>query len=132
MIRQLNPITFQEFGIILPERPDSANFPRPQGAQQLKLTQGSLPVYRAGSETWLYSRSGMTVLAVRQPHGEFHHFYLDKPLLLREDMEFCLIPLADKSTAEISCEKPPLTVEIRPWTESLQLSHRFRVTSCRI
>ena len=129
MIRQLNPITFQQFGIILPERPDSTNAAPLRGMQQLKLTQGSLPVYRAKCETWLYSRSGMTVLAVRQTGEDFHHFYLDKPLLLREGMEFCLIPLADKASAEISCEIPPITVEIRPWTESLQLSHRFRVES---
>ena len=39
MIQQLNPITFQNFGTILPERPDSTNVSQRQNLQQLKLTQ---------------------------------------------------------------------------------------------
>lgn len=129
MIRQLNPITFQQFGTILPERPGSTDAARRERVQQLKLTQGPLPIYRAESETWLYSRSGMTVLAVRLARGDFHHFYLDKPLFLRVGMEFCLIPLSDRSSAEMSCEIKPTTLELCPWIETLQLRHRFRVES---
>ena len=129
MIRQLNPITFQSFGTILSERPDSISAIPPQGLQQLKLTQGTLPVYQADAETWLYSRSGMTVLAVRQDGESFYHFYLDKPLLLKVGVQFCLVPLANTSTAEMSCNLPVRTVEFCPWVESLQLQHRFRVES---
>ena len=129
MIRQLNPITFQSFGTILPERPDSTNAAQPQALQQLKLTQGTLPVYQSQGETWLYSRSGMTVLAVRHEGDDFYHFYLDKPILLRAGVQFCLVPLANTSTAEMSCDRPVQTVEFCPWTESLQLRHRFRVES---
>ena len=130
MIRQLSPITFQEFGTILPERPDSANIsPVSPGYRQLKLTQGTLPVYRAESETWLYSRGGMTVLGARKDEGDFSYFYLDKPILLREGMCFCLIPLAKETSAEISCAKEPTVAEFCPWTERLQLRHRFRVDS---
>lgn len=129
MIRQLNPITFQDFGTILPERPDSTAPVHRQGLQHLKLTQGLLPVYRAEGETWLYSRSGMTVLAVRQDGEDFYHFYLDKPLLLRAGVQFCLVPLANNATAEMSCDQPPIALELCPWMESLQLRHRFRVES---
>ena len=129
MIRQLNPITFQDFGTILPERPDSTNATQRPGLQQLKLTQGKLPVYQAQGETWLYSRSGMTVLAVRREGENFYHFYLDKPILLRAGVQFCLVPLANTSSAEMSCDSPVQTVEFCPWTESLQLHHRFRVQS---
>jgi len=129
MIKQLNPITFQDFGTILPERPDSTNAAQRQGLQQLKLTQDTLPVYQAQGETWLYSRSGMTVLAVRQDGEDFYHFYLDKPILLRAGVQFCLVPLANSSTAEMSCDRPVQTVGFCPWTESLHLRHRFRVQS---
>ena len=129
MIRQLNPITFQDFGTILPERPDSTNATQRPGLQQMKLTQGKLPVYQAQGETWLYSRSGMTVLAVRREGENFYHFYLDKPILLRAGVQFCLVPLANTSSAEMSCDSPVQTVEFCPWTESLQLHHRFRVQS---
>ena len=129
MIRQLNPITFQDFGTILPERPDSTDTAQRQGLQQLKLTQGTLPVYQADAQTWLYSRSGMTVLAVRRNGDDFYHFYLDKPILLRAGVQFCLVPLASTSTAEMSCDQSPTVLELCPWTESLQLRHRFRVES---
>ena len=129
MLHQLNPFTFQEFGTVLPERPDSTDTAHRQDLRQLKLSQGPLPVYRAESETWLYSRSGMTALAVRRAGEPFYHFYLDKPLLLRAGMEFCLIPLAANSSALMSCEQDPATVEFCPWTESLQMRHRFRVES---
>ena len=129
MIRQLNPITFQNFGTILSERPDNTSAIPPKNLQQLNLTQGTLPVYQAEGETWLYSRSGMTVLAVRQNGDDFYHFYLDKPLLLKAGVQFCLIPLANNATAEMSCVSPIQTVEFCPWTESLQLRHRFRVES---
>ncbi len=129
MIRQLNPITFQEFGTILPERPESTDSAQQPGAEHLKLTKGPIPVRRTQGETWLYSRSGMTVLAVRHSGTDFSHFYLDKPLLLRRGIEFCLIPLADTSSAEISCGAAPDPVGYCPWIESLQLQHRFRVES---
>lgn len=129
MIQQLNPITFQNFGTILSERPGSTSTIAPQNLQQLKLKQGTLPVYQADAETWLYSRSGMTVLAVRREDEDFYLFYLDKPLLLKANVQFCLIPLANTSTAEMSCNLPIKTVEFCPWTKSLHLRHRFRVES---
>ena len=129
MIRQLNPITFQDFGSILPERPDSTQPVSHENLQHLQLTKGTLPVYQADAQTWLYSRSGMTVLAVRRNGDDFYHFYLDKPILLLADVQFCLIPLAENATAEMSCPRPVRTVETCPWTESLQLRHRFRVES---
>jgi AraC-like DNA-binding protein len=129
MIKQLNSITFQQFGTILPERPEHTASVQQPGVQQLKLSQGFLPVYLSRSETWLYSRSGMTVLAVRHSGEDFSHFYLDKPLLLRSGTEFCLIPLADKSSAEMNCEISPDIIQSCPWTQSLQLRHRFRVES---
>ena len=130
MISHLNPMTFQPFGTILPERPESTASPAVgEALHQLRLIKGQLPVYRATCETWLYSRSGMTVLAVREGQGDFSHFYLDKPLLLREGIIFCLVPLAQETSAEMRCTQEPETVEISSWTKSLQLTHRLRVES---
>ena len=126
MIRQLSPMTFQKYGTILPERPDSI---QRRDHRQLLLNQGPLPVYQAGCDTWLYSRGGMTVLGTRQQDEDFSFFYLDKPIVLREGVCFCLIPLAKQTTAQIDSAKEPRTVEICPWTERLQLRHRFRVDS---
>jgi AraC-like DNA-binding protein len=130
MIRQLNPITFQNYGTILPERPDSTDSGTRNGnLRQLQLVQGPLPVYKSTCGTWLYSRGGMTVLAVRKDDGDFSHFYLDKPLVLKEGIIFCLIPLAKQTSAEMACPEEPQALELCSWTESLHLRHRFRVES---
>lgn len=130
MIRHLNPMTFQEYGTILPERPDST---APEGkgdhVRPLNLTQGELPVYRAASDIWLYSPSAMTVLAVRHAGGDFAHFYLDKPVSLGEGVEFCLAPLAKETVAQIAYRKAPDIIGYQSWNASLQLPRRLRVES---
>ena len=111
MIRHLNPMTFQDFGIILPERPDSTD-PAGKGdyTSTLSLTQGQLPIYRASCDTWLYSRSSMTVLAIRIGNEEFHHYYLDKPVSVRAGVCFCLVPLAQEFSMESRAVIPPNAV----------------------
>ena len=130
MIRHLNPMTFQEYGTILPERPDST---APEGkgdhVRPLSLTQGELAVYRASCDTWVYSPSAMTVLGVRHTGGEFAHFYLDKPVSLGEGVEFCLAPLAQETVAQIAYRRAPELMGRTPWNASLQLPRRLRVES---
>lgn len=130
MIRNLNPMSFQDFGTILPERPDSTQL-ETMGShyETLRLTQGLLPVYRSTADTWLYSRSGMTVLAVRQHDEDFRHFYLDKPLCIREGVIFCLVPLAQETAAEMAYTQAPTIIERCAWTESLQVHRQLRVES---
>lgn len=130
MIRHLNPMAFQPYGTILPERPDSTN-PIGKGAHihRLTLKQDDLPVYRAASDIWLYSRSSMTVLAVRSDNEEFHHYYLDKPVSLRAGISFCLVPLVQETSAEMAYDIEPEITGHSPWNSSLQVARRLRVES---
>ena len=130
MIRNLNPMSFQAFGTILPERPDNNDLrARGDHFQALTLTQGLLPVYRASGDTWLYSRSSMTVLAVRKGGENFHHFYLDKPVCIRPSIQFCLVPLTQETNAEMAYTAAPEIIERCAWTESLQIHRSIRVDS---
>ena len=128
MIQHLNPISFQAFGVLLPERPDSTDAAG-KGAhhRSLALLQGELPVYQASSDTWLYSRSGMTVLAVRTGNSEFCHFYLDKPVSLRQGVTFCLVPLLRETSAELACDSLPEVVDRLSWNSSLQTPRKLHV-----
>ena len=130
MIRHLNPMTFQDFGTILPERPDST---APEGKgdvlKKFILTQGQLPVYRTMSDTWLYSPTAMTVLAVRNGEGEYRHFYLDKPVSLRPDVVFCLIPMAKDAAVEIAFMRSPDFVGYNSWNSGLEVVRRLKVES---
>ena len=130
MIHHLNPITFQKFGTLLPERPDSTKaFADQKQLRKLKLVQGPLPVCQTVCDTLLYSRSGMTVLAVRLQEEDYTHFYLDKPVVLRPGVRFCLVPMAQSSSAEMICQQDPQTLEICSWSESFHLKQRLQVES---
>ena len=130
MIRHLNPMTFQEYGTILPERPDSAE-PTGKGdhVRRVFLTQGDLPVYRTLSDTWLYSPKAMTVLAVRKGEEEYRHYYLDKPVSLQADVVFCLIPLGAETTVDIAYTRAPDVIGSSTWTSGLEVVRRLKVES---
>ncbi len=128
MIQHLNPMTFQRFGTILPERPDST-LPQGDHVRRLNLTQDQLPIYRTLGDIWLCGRSSMTVLAVRERNEDFCHFYLDKPVSLREGVEFCLVPLLQQTVAEIAYRKAPEVVGQSSWNSGLQVARRLQVES---
>ena len=129
MIRHLNPMTFQRFGTILPERPDSAvSAGKGEHVRLLELRHGPLPMYRAVSEIWLCGRGAMTVLAVQQEDA-FLHFYLDKPVVLRPGVVFCLVPLAQQTSAEIAYRKAPEIIGHSSRSESLQVARKLRMES---
>jgi AraC-like DNA-binding protein/quercetin dioxygenase-like cupin family protein len=123
-------MTFQDFGTILPERPDSTD-PAGKGDHVCTLTlkQGQLPIYQANCDTWLYSRSSMTVLAVRNGSEEFRHYYLDKPVSIRAGINFCLVPLEQETNAEMAFRTAPEIIGHNSWNSSLQVARRLRVES---
>ncbi len=127
MIRNLNQLNFKGFGTILPERVGV-----PTGSterQELLLTRRSVPIYRAVSEVWLYSSTGMTVLSVSKDTKNFQHYYLDKPVCLDPNVYFCLSPFRqDESKAELSAEVPPEFTGEYHEVNDFQLKHRLWVT----
>ena len=64
MIRNLNQVSFQGFGTILPERARAAKIIDKGDRRTLALEQGNAVVYRAVSEVWLNCGTGMSVLSV--------------------------------------------------------------------
>jgi len=130
MIRHLNPMSFQKYGSILPERSDSTK-PAGQGSciQRVSLGQGQLPVYRSCADTWLYSPSAMTVLAIRDNCAEYRHFYLDKPVSLRKDTVFCLIPLGTEGHVDMAADCLPEVIDYSSWNSGLEVARRLKVES---
>ena len=80
MIRNLNQVSFQEYGRTLPERTAKGRA-REKGIQQeLTLPQHDAVLFRARSEVRLQSLTGLAVLSVSLDGEKYHHFYLDKPV----------------------------------------------------
>jgi len=124
MIRNLNQMTFQGFGTILPERAQS-NRPLDKGTN-LELKQGDTPVFRAASETWLSCGSGMSVLSVSADGESFQHFYLDKTVCIKSQMIFSLTPFKGDSTVSLSARVEPERIGSRDG-DSLRIEHQLRV-----
>lgn len=126
MIRNLNQVSFQGFGTILPERSHSARIADRGNRQLLRLEQPAAPVYRSAGEVWLSCGTGMSVLSVSADGAEFRHFYLDKPVCVRPGVSFSLMPLQGNATAEMAAEFPPEIVGTRGF-DSLRVEKRMQV-----
>ena len=125
MIRNLNQITFQGFGRILPERAQTTK--REDKSTTLHLTQGQATVYRAESEVWMTCGSGMTVLSVSGDGEAFQHFYLDKPLCIRPGVLFSLSAFQGESTALYCSDVPPEPMGKRG-SDNLRVERQVRIS----
>ena len=126
MIRNLNQVSFQGFGTILPERTHTARIAGKGRRQSLRLEGENAPVYRAAEEVWLTCGTGMTVLSVSHDGEGFQHFYLDKPVCVKAGVYFSLMPFHGDATAEMAAETPPQTVGTRG-SDSLRVEKQMRV-----
>ena len=128
MIRNLNQVSFQGFGTILPERAHTAKIIDQGERHTVTLTQDDGAVCRAVSEVWLNCGSGMTILSVSADNAQFQHFYLDKPVCVKNGVYFSLKPVheGETTTAEMAYALPPEEVGKRPYN-SLRVEHQMRV-----
>lgn len=130
MIRNLNQVNFKGFGTILPERAQSARLSDKSGnLQSLSLVPGDAPVYFCSEDCWVCSGSGMTVLSVSRDNKEFLHFYLDKPVQVKQGVYFSLSPFQGSSTAELSVRAPLTSAGTREPGESFQVKNLLKVGS---
>ncbi len=131
MIRHLNPVNFQGFGTILPERKHGA--PASVSTEETLLftlsTQDS-PVYLCAQPVTLYSADGTTILSVSTgADTAFQDFYLDKPVHLRGGIRFSLSALRGTSTARICADAQLENLGSRTRSEDLSIRHLLHVES---
>lgn len=126
MIRNLNPITFRDYGTVLPERREREKDGSECNIRQLRVEGEEAVVYRAASETLLSLGSGMSVLSVSLDGVSFQNFYLDKSVSVRPGILFALTPFIKEAIVAISADTVPIPVSVRPLA-SLRVDHQLRV-----
>ena len=99
MIRNLNAITFQDFGVVLSERPQNAKNIEKEAGTLLKLDGKTAVVYRAVEQTQINCGTAMIVLSVSTDGENFRHFCLDKSVCLKEGIYYTMNPF--EGTAEV-------------------------------
>ena len=125
MIRNLNQVAFQGYGMILSER-SHASVSEIESNYLLELGQGDVTVYRAVSNTRMRVSEGKCVLSVSQDGEDFRQFYLDKPISIHEGVYFILIPFKGEATIAVAAETEPEQVGKRP-CDSVRVDHQIRV-----
>ena len=106
MIRNLNPMTFKNYGTLVPERPQNGKPAHKEGDAHA-LNQEEAVVCRSLTETSLRCSSGKSVLSVSTDGDNFQHFYLDKPVCIHTGVWFYLAPFLGEAAVTVSAAKMP-------------------------
>lgn len=126
MIRNLHPETIRPFGTILHASQKEAW----QGAlSNVVLQPGITQVYQAVADTWLNAESGMTVLSLSDRDEEYHDFYLDKPVVIRQGVWFSLAALDTGTCAQMASSAMPRFVEQRATSDRFFIRSSLQVES---
>ena len=130
MICNLNPLSFKGFGSVSPERATDTVLSKLPKAQELNIRRVDVPIYRAETEIWLQSRSGMVTLSVSKDGAAFQHYYLDKLVCINPGVFYCLSPFQQDHAAVLlySDTLPDRTGEYRP-VGDLHLPQKLWVNS---
>ena len=126
MIRNLNQVTFQGYGTVPSERTQSAKNIDKNAAVTWQLSQSEMVIYRARTETWLSCSSGMSVLFVSLDGENYQHYYLDKPVCIKQNVLFTLSPFMGESSVLLFAQEEPERVGKRE-AASLRVDHQLKV-----
>ena len=128
MIRNLNQVSFQGFGTVPPERTQSAQLFEKSEAVSLTLSQENTIIYCAKADTWVTFDSGISVLSVSHDKENYQHFYLDKPVCIKQGVQFAISPFMGEATAFLYSKEAPEQTGVRS-SDSLRVERQFRVES---
>ena len=126
MIRNLNQMTFREYGAVVPERNRSDKAAEMTQELSLSVDNARTALYIATADTRLRMHSGMSVLSVSLDGEKFENFYLDKSVNLREGVYFAVIPFMRDAVVNMIAAKQPEQAGERP-CDSLRMDRRLRV-----
>ncbi len=107
MIRNLNQVTFQNFGTVPPERAQNIKHIDKENAMVLELSMEDATVYRAKSDTWLRCSRGKSVLSVSEDGEVFQNYYLDKVACVRPGVLFSLSPFKGEAAVQMYAQEEP-------------------------
>ena len=126
MIQNLNQMSFQGFGTVLPERTQVAQIGELGERKSLQLLCGDGPVFLAEDQTYLACVSGNCVLSVSLDGEDYRHFYLDKLVCVKTGVYFALTAPWSVAGAEYYTQVPPKAIGTRNM-ENLKVERKLKV-----
>ena len=110
MIRNLNAITFREFGAVMSERPQNSKIMEKEAGMLLALDGKHAVVYQAKEQTMVNCGTAMIVLSVSTDGETFWHFCLDKCVSIKEGIFFTLNPFEGSAEVRVYANEEPAVV----------------------
>ena len=126
MIQNLNQMSFQGFGTVLPERTQVTQIGELGERKSLQLNCGDGPVFCAEDQTYLACVSGNCVLSVSLDGEEYRHFYLDKLVCVKTGVYFALTAPWGVAGAEYYTQVSPRAIGTRNM-ENLKVERKLKV-----
>ena len=124
MIRNLGPIAFQDFGVILGEK---QKVPGRGNRLSIPISSGSVSVYQTTADTFMTFESGMPILSVSTDGTSFQDFYLDRPVSLRRGIYFRLAAFQGNAAIQQSAISMPRLLKTGP-AEDFSVKSTARVS----
>ena len=126
MIQNLNQVSFQGFGTVLPERTRTVQQGEDLEQKIVHLTDGDGPVFCAQEDVLLNCNSGSCVLSVSLDDREYRHFYLDKQVWVRKGIYYALNALWGEGTVLMTAKTLPVSVGTHN-VVNMKLERKLRV-----
>ena len=104
MIQNLNQVSFQGFGSVLPERVQNKKNSQQAESRMIHLVCGDGPVFCAESDVILGCGSGSSVLSVSRDGHHYQDYYLDKQVCVHSGIYFALTAPWGEATVEMACK----------------------------
>lgn len=104
MVKNLNALSFAEYGTIRADRTPEDRLPHSVEWRQTILSVGGevTDVYRSDDDACIDYEDGMAVLAVSRDAENYQYFYLDKPVAIRAGVAFSVVPFQDSCTVRLA------------------------------
>ena len=111
MIRNLNAITFRNFGAVHSERPQNTRNLEKEVGTLLALDGKNAMIYRSRSQTHISCGTAMIVLSVSMDGESYWHFCLDKSIDLKPGIYYTMTPFEGQAEVRVSAEEAPEYVD---------------------
>ena len=125
MIQNLNRLSFQPFGTILPEMPESSAWAK--NWCTMELTADSDQVWQAVSDLWLSCDSDMAVLSVSSDGNQFHDFYLDKSVKIFAGIYYSVSAFREKASVRYATPQTPAMQSHRITRQQLHINRQLKI-----
>ena len=126
MIQNLNQVSFQGFGTVLPERTRAVQTGEGIEQKTVHLSCGDGPVFCAQEDVLLNCDNGSCVLSVSQDDREYQHYYLDKQVRVRSGIYYALNSLWGEGTVTMTAKSLPVSAGTRN-VVNMKLEQKLRV-----